>query len=146
MRLRKPAGLACLFDPEFTPARRTDFTIDQRAGVRLLEQRAVAAPLIAFWCILIFGDLLSHLGGSLLSWGKRCCGYCCTGEASNDNGSPGQRTPLSSRTPSHFHLPSYRLLTDHSPMREQSNLDMHARPPLLAHAVTPERCTLLAQS
>jgi hypothetical protein len=80
---------ACLFDPEFTPARRTDFTVDQRAGARLLEQRAVAALLIALWCVLIFGDLLSHLGGSLLNWGKRCCDSSCASEASNDNGSSG---------------------------------------------------------
>jgi hypothetical protein len=53
-------GLTSLFDPEFTPARRTDFTVDQRTGVRLLEQSAVAAVLIALWGFLIFGDLLSH--------------------------------------------------------------------------------------
>jgi hypothetical protein len=35
---------ACLFDPEFTPALRTDLAIDERAAVWLLEQRAVAAP------------------------------------------------------------------------------------------------------
>jgi hypothetical protein len=29
--------LTSLFDPEFTPACRTDFTVDQRAGVGLLE-------------------------------------------------------------------------------------------------------------
>jgi len=58
-------GSASLFDPEFTPARRTDFTVDQRARVWLLEQRAVAALLIALWCVLIFDRLLSHLGGSL---------------------------------------------------------------------------------
>ena len=34
---RSRPGLTNLFDPEFTPARRTDFTVDQRAGVRLLE-------------------------------------------------------------------------------------------------------------
>ena len=44
--LPKPPGLASLFDPEFTPAGRTDFTVDERAGVRLLEQRAVAALLL----------------------------------------------------------------------------------------------------
>src|SRR5215470_7145541 len=54
---------ACLFDPEFTPALRTDLAIDQRAGVRLLEERAVAALLIALGCVLIFDRLLSHLGG-----------------------------------------------------------------------------------
>jgi hypothetical protein len=85
---RRPCS-ASLFDPEFTPARRTDFAVDQRAGVRLLEQRAVAALLIAFWCVLIFDRLLSHLGGSLLNWGKRCCGSSSAGEAPNDNGSPG---------------------------------------------------------
>jgi hypothetical protein len=37
MKLRKPLGSASLFDPEFTPARRTDFTVDQRAGVDLLH-------------------------------------------------------------------------------------------------------------
>src|SRR6516164_5917313 len=80
---------ACLFDPEFTPALRTDLAVDERAGVRLLEERAIAALLIALWCVLIFDRLLSHLGGSLLNWGKRCCGSCCTGQASNDNGSSG---------------------------------------------------------
>src|SRR6266566_4287607 len=39
-------------------------------------------------CVLIFDRLLSHLGGSLVNWGKRCCGSCSAGEASNDNGSP----------------------------------------------------------
>src|SRR6516225_11787544 len=53
--------LACLFDPEFTPPLRTDLTIDERAGVRLLEERAIAALLIALWCVLIFDRLLSHL-------------------------------------------------------------------------------------
>jgi hypothetical protein len=45
--------------------------------------------LIALWCVLIFDRLLSHLGGSLVNWGKRCCGSSSAGEASNDNGSPG---------------------------------------------------------
>ena len=45
---------ASLFDPEFTPALRTDLAVDQRAGVWLLEERAVAALLIALWCVLIF--------------------------------------------------------------------------------------------
>src|SRR6516225_6532798 len=81
-------ALTCLFDPEFTPALRTDLAVDQRAGVWLLEERAVAALLIALWCVLIFDRLLSHLGGSLLNWGK-CCGSCCTGKASNNNGSSG---------------------------------------------------------
>src|SRR6516165_9094913 len=80
---------ACLFDPEFTPALRTDLAVDERAGVRLLEERAIAALLIALWCVLIFDRLLSHLGGSFLNWCKRCCSSCCTGEASNDNGSSG---------------------------------------------------------
>ena len=81
---------ARFFDPEFTPALRTDLAVDQRAGVRLLEERAIAALLIALWRVLIFGDLRSHLGGSLLNWGKRCCGSCCTGgEAPNDNGPSG---------------------------------------------------------
>ena len=57
--------LTCLFNPEFTPAFRTDLALDERAGVRLLEQRAIAALLIALWCVLIFDRLLSHLGGSL---------------------------------------------------------------------------------
>ena len=61
LRLR----LAWLFGPEFTPALRTDLAIDERAGVRFLEQRAVAALLIALWGVLIFDRLLSHLGGSL---------------------------------------------------------------------------------
>lgn len=56
---------AGFLDPEFTPAGRADFTVDQRARVRLLEQRAVAALLIALWGLLIFGNLLGHLGGSL---------------------------------------------------------------------------------
>jgi hypothetical protein len=34
---RSRPGLTSLFDPEFTPSRRTDFTVDQRAGIRLLE-------------------------------------------------------------------------------------------------------------
>jgi hypothetical protein len=58
-------GSAGLLDPEFAPAGRADFTVDQRARVRLLEQRAVAALLIALWGLLVFCDLLSHLGGSL---------------------------------------------------------------------------------
>jgi hypothetical protein len=33
---------AWLFGPESTPAFRTDLAVDERAGVRLLEQRAVA--------------------------------------------------------------------------------------------------------
>ena len=61
---------AGFLDPEFTPAGRADFTVDQRARVRLLEQRAVAALLLALWGLLIFGDLLSHLGGSLSDWTK----------------------------------------------------------------------------
>ena len=36
--------LACLFDPEFTPAFWTDVAVNERAAVWLLEQRAVAAP------------------------------------------------------------------------------------------------------
>ncbi len=40
---------ALFFDPEFTPALRTDFAVDKRAGIWLLEQRAVAALLIALW-------------------------------------------------------------------------------------------------
>ena len=101
------ARSASLFDPEFTPARRTDFTVNECAGVRLLKQRAVAAPLIALWCVLIFGRLLSHLSGSFLNWGKRGCGSCCTGgQASNDKGSSGWcTTPLSSRSPGHFTPP-----------------------------------------
>lgn len=61
---------AGFLDPEFTPAGRADFTVDQRACARFLEQRAVAALLIALWGLLIFGDLLSHLGGSLSDWTK----------------------------------------------------------------------------
>ena len=60
----------CLFDPEFTPPLRTDLAVDERAGVRLLEERAIAALLIALWCVLIFHRLLSHLGGSFLNWCK----------------------------------------------------------------------------
>ena len=45
---RRPRS-ACLFDPEFTPALRTDLAVDERAGVRLLEQRAVTALLISLW-------------------------------------------------------------------------------------------------
>ena len=56
---------ALLLDPEFTPALRTDVAVDDRAGVRLLEERAIAALLIVLWCVLIFDRLLSHLGGSL---------------------------------------------------------------------------------
>ena len=56
---------ACLFDPEFTPAFRTDLAVDKRARARLLEERAIAALLIALWCVPIFDRLLSHLGGSL---------------------------------------------------------------------------------
>ena len=78
---------AYLFDPEFTPACRTNFTVDQRAGVRLLEQRAVTALLIALWCVLTLDRLLRHLGGRFLNWGKRCCSSCCAGQASNDDGS-----------------------------------------------------------
>ena len=37
---------ADLFNPEFAPARRAYLAVDQRAGVRWLEQRAVAALLI----------------------------------------------------------------------------------------------------
>ena len=59
--------LACLFDPEFTPPLRIDLAVDERAGVRLLEERAIAAFLIALWCVLIFDRLLSHLGGSFLN-------------------------------------------------------------------------------
>ena len=57
--------LACLFDPEFTPALGTDLAIDERAGIRLLEEGAVATLLITLWCVLIFDGLLSHLSGSL---------------------------------------------------------------------------------
>ena len=45
--------LACLFDPEFTPAFRTDLAVDERAGVRLLEERAIAALLIVLWCVVV---------------------------------------------------------------------------------------------
>ena len=55
---------ACLFDPEFTPALGTDLAIDERAGIRLLEEGAVATLLITLWCVLIFDGLLSHLSGS----------------------------------------------------------------------------------
>jgi hypothetical protein len=57
---------ACFFDPEFTPTRRTDFAIDERTGIRLLEQRAITTLLIALWCGLIFGRFLSHFSGSFL--------------------------------------------------------------------------------
>jgi hypothetical protein len=49
----------------FASSRREPFPIDQRAGVRLFKRIAVAALLIALWGFLIFGDLLSHLGGCL---------------------------------------------------------------------------------
>ena len=57
--------LAGLFDPELAPTLWAYLAVDQRAGIRLLEQRAIAALLIALWCVLIFDRLLSHLGGSL---------------------------------------------------------------------------------
>jgi len=105
-----PRRLACtvstsLFDPELTPACRTDVAIDERARIRLLEERAVVALLISLWCVLIFGHFLSHLGGSLSNQGKRCCGSRRTRQTSDDNGSPGQWMPLNSRSPGHFHLP-----------------------------------------
>ena len=42
---------------------RTDVAIDERARIRLREERAVVALLISLWCVLIFGHFLSHLGG-----------------------------------------------------------------------------------
>jgi hypothetical protein len=90
---------ACLFDPEFTPAFRTDLAIDECAGVWLLKQRAVAALLIALWCVLILNRLLSHLGSSFLNWGKQCRGSCCAGHTLNDNSTSGQRARLNSRIP-----------------------------------------------
>jgi hypothetical protein len=44
--------------------------------------------LIALRGVLIFGPLLSHLGGSFFNR-ERCHGSCSAGEASNDNGSSG---------------------------------------------------------
>ena len=41
-----------------------NLAVNERAGVRLLEERAIAALLVTLWCFLIFDRLLSHLGGN----------------------------------------------------------------------------------
>src|SRR6516165_6410057 len=61
---------ACLFGPEFTPALRTDLAVDDRAGVRLLEERAIAALLIVLWCVLIVDRFLAHFCGSFCDEAK----------------------------------------------------------------------------
>ena len=46
--------------PDFAPRCRADVAFDKLAGVRRLELAAIAAPLVAFWRILIFDDRLRH--------------------------------------------------------------------------------------
>jgi len=68
--LQDVAPSACLFGPEFTPALRTDVAVDDRAGVRLLEERAIAALLIVLWCVLIVDRFLAHFCGSFCDEAK----------------------------------------------------------------------------
>ena len=58
--------LAGLFDPELAPTLWAYLAVDQRAGIRLLEQRTVAALLIALWRILVRHRGLAHFRGCLL--------------------------------------------------------------------------------
>jgi len=55
--------LAGLFDPELAPTLWAYLAVDQRAGIRLLEQRAITALLIPFWGILVCDRGLTHFGG-----------------------------------------------------------------------------------
>ena len=59
---RRSAGL---FDPELAPTLWAYLAVDQCAGIRLLEQRAIAALLIPFWGILVCHRGLTHFGGCL---------------------------------------------------------------------------------
>jgi hypothetical protein len=68
---RRSAGL---FDPKFAPPLRAYLAVDQRTGIRLLEQRAVAALLIPLWGILVSNRRLAHFRGSLLNRQQQCGG------------------------------------------------------------------------
>ena len=57
---------AGLFDPELAPTLWAYLAVDQCAGIRLLEQRAVTAVLIALWGILVSHRGLAHFGSCLL--------------------------------------------------------------------------------
>ena len=70
MPLQPRRRSAWLFGPEFTPALRTDLAVDDRAGVRLLEERAIAAILIVLWCVLIVDRFLAHFCGSFCDEAK----------------------------------------------------------------------------
>jgi hypothetical protein len=67
---------AGFFDPEFAPALRADLAVDQRAGIRLLEQRAIAALLIALWRILVLHRCLLHFRRGRLNWQQQGSGPC----------------------------------------------------------------------
>ena len=56
---------ARLLDPVLAPTGRADVAIDKLASLRRLEQRAIAAVLVALGRILIGGRRWRHLGGGL---------------------------------------------------------------------------------
>ena len=83
-------GSAGLFDPELAPTLWAYLAVDQCAGIRLLEQRAVAALLIAFRRVLVCQRRLAHFGGRLPRGQQYSSGPRCAACAVQKNGAPGQ--------------------------------------------------------
>ena len=79
---------AGFFHPEFAPALRADITVDQRASIGVLEQRAVAALLITLWGILVCNRGLAHFRGRLLERQQHSGGPCRAPYATQENDSP----------------------------------------------------------